>query len=156
MTTPNADPSVDLATALRTWLRGGPNEPGTLVALTYRAGYGADIYWPGIPAGRDPTTGALAFRITGGPQERSIRVGRARVETRGYAGDDEEALRIQRALYDRLHGARNLRIPQGDGFVGILGAWRESDPSPLIDPASGWHYSYALYTITYAATPLAG
>lgn len=156
MTTPDAAPSVDLATALRAWLRAGPNEPGTLVELTHRAGYGADIYWPGIPEGTPMPKRALAFRITGGPQERSLRTGRARIETRGYGPDEEQALRVQRALYDRLHGARNIRIPQNDGYVGILGAWRDSDPSPLQDPASGWHYSYALYTITYAATPLAG
>jgi hypothetical protein len=155
MSTPDARPSVDLPAALRIWLRTGPTGPGTLATLTDGED-GPDIYYPGIPGGTPMPKRALAYRITGGPQERSLRTGRARIETRGYGETEDDALAVQRALYDRLHGARNIRIPQGDGFVGILGAWRESEPAPLTDPASGWQYSYALYTIHYAATPLAG
>jgi hypothetical protein len=153
---PTAARSVDLASALRIWLRAGPTGPDDLAGLTHRAGYGADIYWPVIPGGTPMPKHALAFRVTGGPQTRSTRIGRARVETRGYGTDEEQALRVQRALYDRLHGATTIRIPQGGGYVGILGAWRETDPAPNRDPATGWHFSYALYTITYATTPLAG
>ena len=157
MTTPDAGPSIDLATALRDWLRAGPDTAGGLVDLTDRAGYGADIYWPRIPGGEVPMPKrAVAFRVAGGTQSRSLRTGRARVEFRCYGQDEEEAERVQRALYDRLHGARNLRIPQGDGLAGILGAWRDVPGQPQQDPGTGWQYSYALYSITYALTPLAG
>jgi hypothetical protein len=146
---------IDVMTATRLVLL----RPSALATLVTEVGAtpdrGPDIYHPRIPGEYVPMPRqAIAFRVTGGPMSRSVRIGRARLEFRSYGADEDEASAVDRALYDRLHGLTNQLVSTPDGTAGLLGFYQSVAGAPLEDPATGWPFFFSVWECTHATQPV--
>lgn len=133
--------------------------PSALATLVTEAGAnparGPDIYSPRIPGEYVPMPrAAIAFRITGGPTQRSVRTSRPRIEFRCYGADQDEADAVDRALYARLHGLTNQLVPTPDGVAGLLGFHQSVAGAPLEDPATGWPFVFSVWDLLHATQPV--
>lgn len=146
---------IDVQTATRLLLL-RPSAFATLVTETgANPARGPDVYWPRIPGQYVPMPRkALAFRVTGGPMGRSVRIGRPRLECRSYGADEDEAGTVDRALYDRLHGLTNQLVATPDGTAGLLGFHQTVAGAPLEDPDTGWPFFFSVWEVTYATQPI--
>ena len=129
---------IDAHSALRTFLLAD----SPLIALLG----GNHVYWPELPAGVSGNAKRVVFRFNGGLTDPYLRAQQARVNFRCYGSSSFEAMRVYRALYDALHGQQNFIV----SGVGFHGAVEDVPGAPLQDPGTGWHYIFAVYTVTVA------
>lgn len=133
---------IDVHSALRTFL---------IAASPLRTLLGGDfVYWPELPAGVSGATKRIAFRVNGGLTSDGLRMQGARVNFRCYGESSYEAMRVYRALYDRLHDTQNF-IVEGVGFHGAL---EQVPGQPLEDPGTGWRFVFAVYSVDVATVPV--
>ena len=137
-------------------------EPGSALAeLTTTAGenkpggggpVGARIYYPRIPAGVSMPRKAVAFRFDGGtPMPGTVRATRWRVEFRLYGENDDEAMKVERALRARSWALRNTLRATAGGTAGLLGFRQDGAARPgLEDPDTGWRFVLTTYGATIA------
>ena len=132
-------------------------EPSALAEITtYVPAKGAQIYTPRIPAGVGMPTKALAFRLDGGvPVRGTVRATRYRVECRNYGEDDDEAMKVERALRARSWDLRNRLRATAGGTGGLLGFRLDVAARPgLEDPDTGWRFVLVTYGATIADTAI--
>lgn len=128
-------------------------EPSPLATLTtYDEDEGALIYYPRIPGGVSMPRKAIAFRVDGGPPlAGSIRATRYRVEFRCFGEDDDEAMKVERALKARSWALRNRLRATAGGTGGLLGFRQDVAARPgLEDPETGWRFVLTTYGATIA------
>ena len=133
---------IDVPTALVVYLR-DTSPLRTLLGGNY-------VYTPELPSSRAGNLKSVVFRVTGGSTEPVLRTQRLRVSFRCYGESHFEAMRVYRALYDRLHDRQNFR--QGD--VGFHGIEEEVPGTQLEDPTTNWPFVFAVYSVTVATTPV--
>lgn len=132
---------IDIHSALRTHL---------LVASDLKTLLGGDhVYWPELPASLSSSMPrkAVSFRFGGGSTDRYLHAQQARLAVRCWGESSYEAMRVYRALYDRLHDSTNFIV----GGVGFHGAFESVPGEPLEDPDTGWPFVFAVYDL-WAAT----
>lgn len=134
---------VDIPTALIVYLR-DTSPLRTLLGGNY-------VYFAELPSTRTGDTKNIVFDITGGATDPDLRAQRLRVAFRCYGESHFEAMRVYRALYDRLHDRQNFIV----GDVGFHGIVEEVPGVALEDRDSGWFYISAIYSIRAATTPVA-
>ena len=137
---------IDAHSALRTHL---------IAASPLRTLLGGDfVYWPEIPANPPGLTmpdKAISFRISGGQSSPYLRFQRARLTVRCWGESSYEAMRVYRALYDRLHDSQNFIV----GDVGFHGAFESVPGEPLEDPDTDWPFVFAVYDLWLATVSVA-
>jgi hypothetical protein len=133
---------IDAHSALRTFLI----QPSPLRTLLN----GDFVYWPELPGGVSGATKRVVFRFNGGLTSDGLRLQQARVNFRCYGESAFEAMRVYRALYDRLHDTQNFIV----GDVGFHGVTEDVPGQPLQDPGTNWHYTFAVYTAWVATVPV--
>jgi hypothetical protein len=137
---------IDAHSALRTHLI-APSALRTLLG-------GDFVYWPEIPQnppGLAMPGKAISFRISGGASSAYLRAQRARLTLRCWGESSYEAMRVYRALYDRLHDSQNFIV----GDVGFHGAFESVPGEPLQDPDTGWPFIFAVYDLWVATVSVA-
>lgn len=141
---------IDAHSALRTHL---------IAASPLRTLLGGDfVYWPELPANGANLTPALvmprkaiSFRIAGGQSSPYLRFQRARLTVRCWGESSYEAMRVYRALYDRLHDSQNFIV----GDVGFHGVFESVPGEPLEDPDTDWPFVFAVYDLWVATVSVA-
>ena len=134
---------IDSHSALRTHL---------IATSPLRTLLGGDyVYWPEIPANVSMPRKAISFRLSGGASNQYLRAQRARLTVRCWAESSYEAMRVYRALYDRLHDSQNFIV----GDVGFHGAFESVPGEPLEDPDTGWPFVFAVYDLWLATVSVA-
>ena len=137
---------IDSHSALRTHL---------IAASDLRTLLGGDfVYWPEIPQNPPSLTmpdKAISFRIAGGTSSPYLRAQRARLTVRCWGESAYEAMRVYRALYDRLHDSQNFIV----GDVGFHGVFESVPGEPLEDPDTGWPFVFAVYDLWLATVSVA-
>jgi hypothetical protein len=111
------------------------------------------VYWPELPANLSSSMPrkAISFRIAGGSTSPYLRSQRARLTVRCWGESAYEAMRVYRALYDRLHDSQNFIV----GDVGFHGAFESVPGEPLEDPDTGWPFVFAVYDLWLATVSVA-
>lgn len=135
---------IDVHSALRTHL---------IAASPLRTLLGGDyVYWPELPANLSSSMPrkAVTFRFTGGLTDPYLRTQYARLVVHCWGESSYEAMRVYRALYDRLHDSQNFIV----GDVGFHGAIEEVPGVPLEDPVTHWPYVFAVYSVRVATIPV--
>ena len=133
---------IDAQSALRTHL---------IAASPLRTLLGGNhVYWPELPSTRSGDTKNVVFRISGGDTDPYLRAQDLRVTFRCYGESPFEAMRVYRALYDRLHATQNLIV----GDVGFHGVDEDVPGAPMEDPVTDWPYVFAVYSIRVATVPV--
>lgn len=133
---------IDAHTALRTYL---------IAASPLRSLLGGNyVYWPELPSSRAGNLKSVVFRGGGGFTYPTLRAQNVRVTFRCYGESSFEAMRVYRALYDRLHDQQNFIV----GDVGFHGATEDVPGEPLEDPDTGWQFIHTVYTIRVATVPI--
>lgn len=128
-------------------------EPSELATLTtYDPDEGALIFYPRIPGGIAMARKALAFRLDGGtPAAGTVRATRYRTEFRCFGEDDDEAMKVERALKVRSWTLRNRLRATAGGTAGLLGFRQDVAARPgLEDPDTGWRFVLTTYGATIA------
>lgn len=133
---------IDAHGALLTYLR-APSDLRTLLGGNY-------VYWPSVPSDIGMPRKAISFRMSGGSSDENLPVQTPRVTFRCWAESHYEAMRVYRALHDRLHGIQNVIV----GDVGIYGAEEDVPGEPLQDRDTTWPFAHCLYTMTFATVAL--
>lgn len=134
---------IDVPTALVVHLR-DTSPLRTLLGGNY-------VYTPELPGTRAGNLKSVVFQPTGGSTYPTLRAQDARFEFRCYGESDYEAWRVYRALYDRLHDRQNFIV----GDVGFHGITEDVPGRSLEDPATGWDFVSAIYTVKVATIPVA-
>ena len=133
---------IDAQTALRTYLL----QASPLLTLLG----GNYVYWPELPSTRSGDTKNVVFRASGGSTDPYLRSQDLRIAFRCYGESALEAMRVYRALYDRLHLTQNLIV----GDVGFHGIDEEVPGEPLEDPETNWPFVFAVYSCRVATVPV--
>lgn len=130
-------------------------EPSELATLT-DYGDGPLVYYPRIPGGVAMPRKAIAFRLDGGtPLAGSVRATRYRAEFRCFGEDDDEAMKVERALKARSWDLRNRLRQTAGGTAGLLGFRQDVAARPgLEDPDTGWRFVLTTYGTTIADTAI--
>lgn len=136
---------IDSHSAMRTHLI-VPSDLRTLLG-------GDHVYWPELPASLSSSMPrkAISFRISGGATDPYLRAQRARLTLRCWGESAFEAMRVYRALYDRLHDSQNFIV----GDVGFHGAFESVPGEPLEDPDTGWPFVFVVYDLWMATVSVA-
>lgn len=133
---------IDVHGGLLTFLR-APSALRTLLGGNY-------VYWPELPDNRAGNLKSVVFRSGGGFTYSTLRAQNVRVTFRCYGESAFEAMRVYRALYDRLHDQQNFIV----GDVGFHGASEDVPGEPLEDPVTNWPFVHCVYTIRVATVPI--
>lgn len=136
---------IDAHSALRTHL---------IAASDLRTLLGGDyVYWPELPANLsdDMPRKAISFRFGGGASNQYLRAQRVRLTLRCWGESSYEAMRVYRALYDRLHDSQGFIV----GDVGFHGVNESVPGEPLEDPDTGWPFVFAIYDVWVATVSVA-
>ncbi len=135
---------IDTSTALRLHLL----EPSALRTLLG----GPYVYWPELPDGVSGAAKRITFRINGGSADNRIPLHRTVVNFRCYGSTAYEAMQVYRALHDRLVRTDNLIVTDTfadpDERVAFYNITETTPGQPLQDPPTGWHYVFAVWTLT--------
>jgi hypothetical protein len=136
---------IDSHSALRTHL---------IAASPLRTLLGGDyVYWPELPANLSSSMPrkAVSFRFAGGQTYPYLRAQSARLTVRCWGESAFEAMRVYRALYDRLHDTQNFIV----GDVGFHGISESVPGEPLEDSETGWPFVFTVYDVTVATVSVA-
>lgn len=153
------DPQAAVRAVLRapTTATAGLTDYGPTVVKPNGDPRGPLVYYPRIPGGVPMPRKAVAFRFDGGNARRGVRITRARVEFRCFGEDDDEAAKVERALYADLHGLTNRLAATPGGLAGLLGFYQDVAARPgLSDPETGWPFVLTIYGVTFANDALFG